>query len=431
MKGLFSKLGFVVGVFLAPLAGSYFSMSAQVPFNGMYVEEIPIPAAILPTINGVLPGARAYQVFVCTNEPFWELQAMFGYNTYPLDLVPQGGATFYQNSFGGPTSVQVNAAFFPFIPALQYDSFATIGRTNNTNNTLQIITDPTLPFYWYDNFENNGGGMLFNDVVGTSFIVAVNRSGPGPFTDQNIPDANNNIRIFQLVTDGIFTGHVNLQFRRLNADYSTFLPVQSANFYDVFMTNTPGTLDIPCNLLFLPVGITHFTAEASGPNVNVLWITESEVNNDYFTVERSKDGHNFEVVTNMPGAGNSSIQRNYSTIDNKPYEGLSYYRLKQTDFNGDFEYSDIQSVEFHTPLGGFDLYPNPTSGTEVYLQGRTDQLQAYRLFGPDGKMLLERRTNGEPFYGMEIEKLNLPAGMYVFEFIRLNGESLREKLVVQ
>jgi hypothetical protein len=409
------------------------NVGAQAPFNGMYVEEVPIPAGVFAEINAAVPGAKMYHGYVCVSEPFWELQAIFGYNVYPLDLTISAGAEFYQNFFGGPTSKSVNPSFFPFVPALQYDSFLTIGRLSDSNNQLGIITDPTLPFFWYDNFESNGGGLLFADPVGTSLVVAVNRSLPVPmggYNDQNIPTADNNIVIFQFVTNGIFQGHFNFQFRRLNADYSVYLPVQASSAYNVYITNTPGVQDLPCALVFLPVGITHFAAEAIGPNVSIQWVTESEVNNDFFTVERSKDGEKWEFVTTMPGAGNSSTQRNYSAIDSKPYEGMSYYRLKQTDFDGNYEYSDKDAVEFYYPSGDYGIYPNPSTGTEVFVQGRTEDLLGYKLFGPDGKLLLEKRTNGEPFYGVEIEKLNLPAGMYVFEFIRLNGESQRERLVV-
>ena len=96
----------------------------------------------------------------------------------------------------------------------------------------------------------------------------------------------------------------------------------------------------------LPVELLYFNATASGNVVNLNWATASESNNDYFTVERSKDAQQFEAVLQRDGAGNSNAVLNYSDVDPEPFEGLSYYRLKQTDFNGEFSYSEVVPVFF-------------------------------------------------------------------------------------
>jgi len=72
--------------------------------------------------------------------------------------------------------------------------------------------------------------------------------------------------------------------------------------------------------------------------------TSSEINNDYFTVEKSADGINFNVMNYYRGAGNSDKVINYSGTDNKPFAIITYYRLKQTDFDGNFTYSNVVSV---------------------------------------------------------------------------------------
>ncbi|MFN5317838.1 MAG: hypothetical protein ACK5CY_03245, partial [Bacteroidia bacterium] len=96
----------------------------------------------------------------------------------------------------------------------------------------------------------------------------------------------------------------------------------------------------------LPIELLSFTAEPTVNVVNLEWITASEINNSYFTVERSTDGVHFEKVVEQAGAGNSNGMRRYDAVDNNPYVGVSYYRLKQTDFNGDFSYSDMVPVNF-------------------------------------------------------------------------------------
>ena len=117
--------------------------------------------------------------------------------------------------------------------------------------------------------------------------------------------------------------------------------------------------------LALPVQLLDFSVQANGDQVEIDWSTASEINNDYFTIERSKDGKIIELVDVIAGAGNSSAQRNYSANDDEPYDGLSYYRLKQTDFDGMEKIYDWMSVNFVNSLFGFSVYPNPGTTKET------------------------------------------------------------------
>ena len=114
----------------------------------------------------------------------------------------------------------------------------------------------------------------------------------------------------------------------------------------------------------LPIELLNFNARPNGNKVDLSWSTASEANNDFFTIERSSDGVNFDFVANVHGAGNSSSVLNYSATDNSPLGGISYYRLSQTDFNGKLTYASLAEVEF---IGNsnfsFNVYPNPNDGT--------------------------------------------------------------------
>jgi predicted SpoU family rRNA methylase len=107
--------------------------------------------------------------------------------------------------------------------------------------------------------------------------------------------------------------------------------------YDAFITkfNTNG---------ILPVKLISFNATLANEKVNCTWETASEINNDYFTLEKSKDGRSFEAVGNVKGQGNSNRNIRYNYTDNNPFGGISYYRLKQTDFDGKYTYSTIVKV---------------------------------------------------------------------------------------
>jgi hypothetical protein len=138
----------------------------------------------------------------------------------------------------------------------------------------------------------------------------------------------------------------------------------------------------------LPIELLTFTAVQNEKMVDLKWSTATEKNNDYFTIEKSKDGVSFDFVAEVDGAGNSSSVLNYNTTDEHPFSGVSYYRLKQTDFNGDFTYSEMVAVEFNSSTDfSFDVFPNPGNGdvVNVNLVGYKNDLVTVSLFDITGK----------------------------------------------
>ena len=132
---------------------------------------------------------------------------------------------------------------------------------------------------------------------------------------------------------------------------------------------SPFTLASTINNNPLPTELLSFTALAKDAYVQINWATASEINNNYFTIERSIDGINFETIATVDGAGNSSQILNYSAVDNAPLCGISYYRLKQTDYDGEFSYSSLVAVEFNNMNEFiFNIYPNPNNGEYINLQ---------------------------------------------------------------
>lgn len=119
----------------------------------------------------------------------------------------------------------------------------------------------------------------------------------------------------------------------------------------------------------LPIDLVSFFAFTTQNTVILRWQTASEINNDFFTIERSKDGRIFNRLQNVQGAGNSSILIAYSSIDETPYFGRSYYRLKQTDFNGQFTYSKIRSVFIEREeTTGMSIFPNPLNQNKLNIR---------------------------------------------------------------
>lgn len=416
-------------------------LSAQTPFAGMYVEEVVIDPAALPVINAQAPGARCWRVYVCFDEPFWELQSVFGYvspgNNFPLDISLDDPATtrFFQSPAGGLSSSQINAALYSSFPSLMYDSFLTFKRYNSTNNQMNLG-----PGGWGNVFET-GGNMVITDPIGGSWYIAFDRSPaydgfgdpiPGTWSTstQNVPGPDNHIMIMQLTTNGTFSGHLNFAMRELSPNYILATPLNIPSIAQVFFTNAPGVMDLPCAVLFLPVNVTHFDAIQEVDRVNLNWVTESEVNNDYFTIERSADGQEFEEVFRMEGAGSSSTRRIYSGVDHNPLRGTSYYRLRQTDFDGQSEVSDVVAVEF-TGLPAISIYPNPFSGEVLNVKGNTESVDFVRILNTAGKIVFDEQVGGRLFKELNLAQAGLSDGLYFVEFIMNDGSTVTQKLIIE
>jgi hypothetical protein len=116
---------------------------------------------------------------------------------------------------------------------------------------------------------------------------------------------------------------------------------------------------------FLPIDLIDFNAIMNEDRVEISWTTESEINNDYFIIEKSQDAMEWELVLETKGSGNSNFIINYFEIDNNPLIGLSYYRLTQVDFDGEWETFNIIPVENAIKGEGImNIYPNPVNKGE-------------------------------------------------------------------
>ena len=175
-----------------------------------------------------------------------------------------------------------------------------------------------------------------------------------------------------------------------------------------------GSIGIP-----LPIELLSFTANVNNNNVDLKWITITEINNDYFIIERSSNGIDWEHILNLDGAGNSNQIIEYFEIDYKPFEGLSYYRIKQTDNNGEFSYSNIVPVRFENNDNRIiNLFPNPIG------KGETLNIELKNIKGTEYLLTL-RDIQGKEYYSKVILKIdgnnliglpinnNIPKGIYL------------------
>ena len=164
----------------------------------------------------------------------------------------------------------------------------------------------------------------------------------------------------------------------------------------------------------LPINLVSFNATIIERVVQLNWQTALELNNEYFTIERSINIVDWEIVDIVDGAGNSSNLLDYSLIDINPLDGESYYRLKQTDYNGEYQYSQIKSVTF-TAKEELKIYPNPTTG-QIFIEGGNNELSnilIYNLLGENVSKHVKKTINGDSTLSIDLSKLS--PGVY---FIR-------------
>jgi hypothetical protein len=188
-----------------------------------------------------------------------------------------------------------------------------------------------------------------------------------------------------------------------------------------------------CQLL--NVDIFSFNAIKKNNDVELTWATASEINNDYFTVERSEDGINFYSIKKIKGAGTSSSVLFYSILDSNPLRGISYYRLKQTDYNNKETYSDIRSISIgEKNIFDFKLYPNPSDKSDdIRLQffGKENDLVRVLISDLTGNILSEKeiKLNAN---AMEMDiKQHFDSGIYFIKVVNKFGEYINQKFIVK
>ena len=163
-----------------------------------------------------------------------------------------------------------------------------------------------------------------------------------------------------------------------------------------------------------PIELIHFSAKAHNNAVEINWATATEENNDFFTIERSQDGHFWEAISLIPGAGNSNEIRSYETHDVNPLPGVSYYRLKQTDYNGQFTYSKVVSINNEMAhFTDINIYPNPSTGRIFVEAGNVqlNEIEIYNSMGQNVSSQVQIARIGDAEFSIDLSAL--PAGYYI------------------
>ena len=148
---------------------------------------------------------------------------------------------------------------------------------------------------------------------------------------------------------------------------------------------------LPGGGTILPVGLISFTGVCDNQNVLLNWRSATETNNNYYTVERSAEQKTWLEIGTVQGAGNSMLAHSYTYTDRLPVESISYYRLKQSDFDGNTNYGNIIQVKncVEDDSHNVMLYPNPsaTGKFELSYTGDKSQVSSIEIFNALGEKI--------------------------------------------
>ena len=140
----------------------------------------------------------------------------------------------------------------------------------------------------------------------------------------------------------------------------------------------------------LPIELISFRGMCNDLNVKLIWSTAVEINNDFFTLERSSDGLNFNEIAQIDGSGTINKISNYDYIDLDPAQGLNFYRLKQTDYDGSFNYSNPINVKCDaTVTEFFTVYPNPAKSELNIEFFETNTTKHIEIIDAQGRLVFE------------------------------------------
>lgn len=193
------------------------------------------------------------------------------------------------------------------------------------------------------------------------------------------------------------------------------------------------------NLASIPVELTSFAAALVNGQIQLKWQTATEVNNYGFEIQKSLDSRSWTNIAFIPGHGNSNSPKNYEFIDrNSTVSGNYFYRLKQLDDDGKYEYSKIVNISANFLSSSFDLsqnFPNPFNpSTKISFSFAKDSkstLKAYNALGNEVAVLFNGVAAAGRIYEVDFNGKGLSSGVYYYKLEGPEKTEVRKMLLVK
>ncbi|MFY0627119.1 MAG: T9SS type A sorting domain-containing protein [Reichenbachiella sp.] len=182
--------------------------------------------------------------------------------------------------------------------------------------------------------------------------------------------------------------------------------------------------------VILPIDLIFFRVNTNSDEYNFTWATASEIDNAFFTIEGSNDGKNWTSLTEVEGAGTSNIRIDYEHLYSRRVS-LNYFRLKQTDFDGQYSYSYIVSPRSNNESYEIEIFPNPTSDFATILMKNEQSIQKIRLISMDGRIVKSMASEDLGSSKILIPVNHLENGIYAVIIDLYNGSKHTSTIKVQ
>ncbi|MES1222018.1 MAG: T9SS type A sorting domain-containing protein [Bacteroidota bacterium] len=256
--------------------------------------------------------------------------------------------------------------------------------------------------------------IWYIDVTGSGIVTNLKFDlSDGGFPSLTAGVASNYVLLKRAGTSGSWT---EITGASVSGDVITFSGLTLTDGYYTLGTRNS-------SLSPIPVKLVNFTAEKNNNNtIGLHWQTATEINNSYFGIERSADGNYWVQIGKLIGAGNSTDLIGYTYIDKSPFAGLNYYRLRQTDFDDNYELSPVRMINMS--LSGSNklvAYPNPAKDF-VTIELDKAMLSDLEVYDISGRQYYNTVKKGS--YENQKLRLNissLPKGVY---FITSHGKTV-------
>jgi len=347
------------------------------------------------------------------------------------------------------------AAAGPAIPVDVIIGTAGIGAGNIKFSTYRPTTTPNanLPYpSFVTNLNSNSSSLSGTGGADNSYRVVdrfwiVNANGYGVGTKPAGSMILNYVDAEYGGSNAVIEANLQAQrYSSANNDWDGYALTgsQSAGSYQGRVTGITFTITdfdaawtLVDNRAPLPIELTEFKADCNEGQRNLHWTTASETNNQFFTIEKSADGATFTeigIVNSKAMSGNSSTKLNYSYIDLNTVLG-NYYRLKQTDYDGKFEYSAVifnKCDDDASKPSSADIYPNPSNGlVNVLLTGYENQDIQINIMNAIGQQVESRKVLGGSTTQKETFSLVEQAKGIYYVTIITEKETITKKVINQ
>ncbi|UKN03606.1 T9SS type A sorting domain-containing protein [Paracrocinitomix mangrovi] len=444
-------------------------------FDDFHITDTPIDAELL-FVSGCYGSEYSLDVTIFNNDRL--CQTSTDINSIDISYQIDGGGVVTQTytglniPFGGTEIITI-----PNVTVPTNGSSITVWCQNPNGLTDQIWENDTLTVTsanWPN--CNDYCSNATNVGLGSTTISQTTNATTSPGIDPLFPCGNPTLEntVWYYFTTDSLGGLVEVWFENTICSPSTNgiqvsinqlsgVACDTANYTNVFCSNTGTTNDIywgpnilPANTTYyitidgyagndcifdlvitgavtvLPIELHQFNASCNGDEVVLQWSTLSESNNDYFEIQRSFNGVEFETIGYMNGSGNSVTQQSYIFRDGQTFSSTVYYRLKQVDTDGKYEILDVISLQCEGAEDEISIYPNPSiNGSTLSINVKQKQSSVIEIFNAENKMIssipVDLQVGGNNFH---LNADGFERGVYFVKIKLENGTQMKRWVLI-